>query len=135
MAAAEPSPRWFRCTRLHGSAYHCLSHCKQSPMPAEDFQATWHHEAQQITGLTLFFNMCLSHAWLIIQVAAREWGHLLGAGRVERSLGQQGKAPASSMTVAGRLWGIVSIPALLQGTSGKWHHWGNLLQMREQSCA
>jgi len=60
---------------------------------------------------------------------------LFGVGRLERSLGQQGKVPASSMRVAGRQWRTVSIPTLLQGTSGKRHQWGKLLQAREQRCA
>lgn len=54
---------------------------------------------------------------------------------MEKALGQQGKAPGSSMKVAGRLQRTVSIPALLQGTSRKWHQWGNLFQMRKQRCA
>lgn len=89
----------------------------------EGFLATWHNKAQQITEVTLFFNMCYSHAWLMIKLAAWwEWRLLLGPGGVKRSLGQQGKAPTSLMKVSWRLQGTMSVPALLQGTSGKWHH-------------
>lgn len=121
VVAVEPRPMWFGGTRFHGSAYYWFSYCKLSLVPAEGFQAIWPHEAQQITGITLLFSMCHCHAWIITQLATWGWGHLFRAGGVERSLRQEGKVPESSMRVSEMLWGTMSIPALLQGTSGKQH--------------
>lgn len=63
---AEPTHRWFWATRLHGSAYHCLTanrlQCQLRISGQPEQQGTANNRDNPV------YNMCHGHTWLIIQL-------------------------------------------------------------------